>query len=163
MHTRMGWVGIRVPAKGMKKRRGLWVAIALGMIMAWTTACRAQLATVKVQRQPLGLRIPQDFLGYSMEVSTSGQGLQPYRGLQAGPQTGNEQPQYALGRPEAPNQGFFQFMRDLGHGVLRLVGTVRITLAGSPSTPLIRLHVTAHSLPRTSRTFPKLQWQPAGS
>lgn len=122
MHTRMGWVGIRVPAKGMKKRRGLWVAIALGMIMAWTTACRAQLATVKVQTQPLGLRIPQDFLGYSMEVSTSGQGLQPYRGLQAGPQTGNEQPQYALGRPEAPNQGFFQFMRDLGHGVLRLGG-----------------------------------------
>jgi hypothetical protein len=64
-------------------------------------------------------QVPKDFVGFSLEVSTAGQGLARFA------PGGTNQPtraEYALGTPGVPNQGFFQFMRNLGPGILRLGG-----------------------------------------
>jgi hypothetical protein len=96
-------------------------ALALGVIPV--RAARAQLATISVQTNVLGKAIPRDFVGLSLEVSQSGQGLQALQKNQlGGASLPKEQPEYALGRPGAPNQDFFQFMKNLGPGVLRLGG-----------------------------------------
>ncbi|HEV2115695.1 MAG TPA: hypothetical protein VGR48_06710 [Terriglobales bacterium] len=76
------------------------------------------MATISVQTTP-GPQIPKDFVGFSLEVSTAGQGLARF--AQSGA-TGPSRAEYALGSPTAPNHAFFQFMRNLGPGVLRLGG-----------------------------------------
>jgi hypothetical protein len=79
------------------------------------------LAIVSVETKALGREIPRDFVGFSLEVSTGGQGISAFKGN--GGTTGSaEQAVYALGHPGAPNEGYFRFMRDLGPGILRLGG-----------------------------------------
>lgn len=75
------------------------------------------LATVRVQIAPRAPRIPQDFVGLSLEVSPEGQGLRTATNAR-----GQRQIVYALGRPGAANRAYFQLMRDLGRGTLRLGG-----------------------------------------
>lgn len=75
------------------------------------------LATVRVQTSPLAPRIPRDFVGLSLEVSSGGQGLHTATNAHSGRRI-----IYALGRPGAPNRGYFRLMRDLGPGILRLGG-----------------------------------------
>jgi len=100
-----------------------WLGVALALGIMPVTVARAQLATISVRTNVLGREIPRNFVGLSLEVSESGQGLHPLHKNQLGrAPLLNEQPQYALGRPGAPNQGLFQFMRDLGPGILRLGG-----------------------------------------
>lgn len=84
----------------------------------------APLATVSVQAVPPGREIPRDFVGFSLEVSSGGQGLSAFKSKGSGEQAKapTEIGEYVLGRPDAPNAGFFQFMRDLGPGILRLGG-----------------------------------------
>ncbi len=82
------------------------------------------LASISVRTTPLGRRIPSGFVGMSLEVSTLGQALPvPPKDLQLANQI---HPQgdfvYALGVPGDPNRAFFQFMRNLGPGILRLGG-----------------------------------------
>jgi hypothetical protein len=115
--------------------RRLRVSIILALALASSAAacreCSAQapaasepLAAVTVQTRILGREIPRDFAGFSLEVSTAGQGLSAFQGANPGssPGAAEERPVYALGHPEAPNSGYFQFMRNLGPGVLRLGG-----------------------------------------
>ncbi len=101
-----------------------WLGFAFGLVLTPARRVRAQVATISVQTTALGKKIPRDFVGLSLEVSESGQGLQALQKSQLGGASppSNEQAQYALGRPNAPNEGFFQFMRNLGPGVLRLGG-----------------------------------------
>ncbi len=81
------------------------------------------IAEVNVDAQTLGREIPRDFVGFSLEVSTKGQGLTSFQGANPGNSgAAVEQPVYSLGYPGAPNQGYFQFMKKLGPGVLRLGG-----------------------------------------
>lgn len=98
--------------------------LAAALIAAVPAPGRAQLATVSVQTQPLGEQIPRDFVGFSLEVSTSGQGITAYKAGSTGAASARreESGQYALGHPGAPNTGYFRFMRDLGPGILRLGG-----------------------------------------
>lgn len=95
------------------------IAVCL-MALAGTTgwASQAPLATVSVQTKTLGRQIPKDFVGFSLEVSTAGQGLERFAG-------GNSEARraaYALGSADAPNRVFFEYMRNLGRGILRLGG-----------------------------------------
>jgi hypothetical protein len=82
------------------------------------------LATVTVDPTSLGTLIPADFVGFSLEVSTAGQGIGAFQGPGQQPRAGAsaEDIVYALGRPDAPNAGYFRFMRNLGAGILRLGG-----------------------------------------
>jgi hypothetical protein len=82
-------------------------------------AAQPALATISVQTTP-GRQIPKDFVGFSLEVSTAGQGLARFG--PAGKTAAPPRAEYALGSPAAPNQVFFQFMRNLGPGILRLGG-----------------------------------------
>jgi hypothetical protein len=84
----------------------------------------AALAAVSVRNDTLGAVIPRDFIGFSLEVSTAGQGIGAFEGAAGagGAAQPAEQPVYALGHPGSPNQGFFRFMRNLGPGILRLGG-----------------------------------------
>ena len=79
------------------------------------------LATVSVANDQLYGTIPRDFVGFSLEVSTAGQGIGAFQGDSAAARAA-EQPIYALGHPGYPNQGYFRFMRNLGPGFLRLGG-----------------------------------------
>ena len=81
----------------------------------------APLATVSVTTGALNGEIPRDFIGFSLEVSTAGQGIGAFQGDSAAGRAA-EQPIYALGHPGHPNQGFFRFMRNFGPGILRLGG-----------------------------------------
>ena len=86
---------------------------------------QAPVATISVEAEPLGPQIPKDFVGLSLEVSTGGQGLPAFKKAEGAAGLSQAQPtetQYALGHPGAPNAAFFQFMRNLGTGVLRLGG-----------------------------------------
>ena len=87
-------------------------------------AATSRLAAVSVETGTLRGEIPRDFLGFSLEVSTVGQGIGAFAGPNApGAATEPaEQIVYALGRPGAPNEGYFRFMRNLGEGILRLGG-----------------------------------------
>ena len=83
----------------------------------------ARLAGVSVANDTLGAEIPRAFVGFSLEVSTAGQGIGAFQGAAgAGGAQPAEQPVYALGHPGSSNQGFFRFMRNLGPGILRLGG-----------------------------------------
>jgi hypothetical protein len=103
-------------------------SLACALTLLAPVAARAQdaapaapLAVVTVAAESLGAAIPRGFVGFSLEVSTAGQGIGAFQGPQA---TGAaaEQAVYALGHPDAPNQGYFRFMRNLGPGTLRLGG-----------------------------------------
>ena len=110
------------------RKRSAWLPAMLGAVIALSlspgVAAQAPLATVDVQTQPLGARIPADFVGISLEVSTAGQGLAiPPAAMQMGkPAQPGAEYAYALGHPGAPNTIFFKFLRNLGPGVLRLGG-----------------------------------------
>jgi hypothetical protein len=93
----------------------------------------AQLATVTLETKALGRRIPRDFVGFSLEVSTAGQGLPTPAKIAAGSANQPGVPQYALGSPGAPNEGFFRFMRNLRPGVLRLGGNSQDNTCWNPS------------------------------
>ncbi len=80
----------------------------------------APLAVVTVQPESLGTTIPRGFVGFSLEVSTAGQGIAAFQG--GATPAAAEQAVYALGRPGAPNTAYFHFMRNLGPGTLRLGG-----------------------------------------
>jgi len=86
------------------------------------SAGAAPIATVTVETARLGVEIPSHFIGYSLEVSTAGQGIGAFQGPAAGAGPSADEAVYALGRPEAPNAGYFQLMRNLGAGILRLGG-----------------------------------------
>jgi hypothetical protein len=85
---------------------------------------RAPMATVSVLPDSLGATIPRDFMGFSVEVSTMGQGIGAFNspGAAGAAAEPAEQILYALGHPGAPNEGFFRFMHNLGDGILRLGG-----------------------------------------
>ncbi len=105
--------------------RALGLALAALLLAAFPApAAQDPVATISVQTQPLGNEIPRDFLGLSMEVSTAGQALAtPPPSLQMkNPAESGAEFVYSLGEPGAPNTAFFNFMRDLGPGVLRLGG-----------------------------------------
>ncbi|MGH9378359.1 MAG: hypothetical protein ACRD1I_06115 [Terriglobia bacterium] len=104
------------------------ISFMFAVVLAFTNLGFAQsappLATVSVETKTLGREIPRDFVGFSLEVSTGGQGLAAFKAKQPGGSSGKmtKEGQYALGRPGNPNTGFFHFMRDLGPGILRLGG-----------------------------------------
>ncbi|MGH9641478.1 MAG: hypothetical protein ACRD3Q_03550 [Terriglobales bacterium] len=75
-----------------------------------------------MQTKPLGAKIPKDFAGFSLEVSTAGQGIGAFAPGGTASSPNPETAVYALGTRDAPNTQFFQFMRNLGPGVLRLGG-----------------------------------------
>jgi len=91
------------------------------------------VATVSVETQPLGILIPKDFVGISLEVSTAGQGIGAF--APGGETTASAPPvaEYALGTPEKPNEAFFQFMRNLGPGVLRMGGNSQDNTCWDPA------------------------------
>jgi hypothetical protein len=103
---------------------GRMTILLVAAVFAIPQVARAQLATVTVVTRPLGRQIPRDFVGFSLEISTGGQGLQAFAsGHQGGVSPSSQgEVQYALGHPGAPNDGFFTFMRNLGPGILRLGG-----------------------------------------
>lgn len=97
-----------------------FIVAALAITTRGWAQSAAPLATVSVETNSLGKEIPRDFVGFSLEVSTGGQGLAAFKGTEPG-KTAKEG-EYVLGRPGDPNTGFFRFMRDLGPGILRLGG-----------------------------------------
>lgn len=108
--------------------RGRWAkpsAFIVAAVLISATCSWAQsppLATISVEAKQIGKEIPKDFVGFSLEVSTGGQGLAAFKeGVKSAGATAR-QGEYALGTPENPNTGFFRFMRDLGPGILRLGG-----------------------------------------
>jgi len=105
--------------------------VVLGVALLVVRGARAQapaeaarpLATISVTAQRPLTVIPRDFIGYSLEVSTAGQGIGAFQGPNAAGAAGAaEQSVYALGRPGSPNEGYFRLMRALGAGILRLGG-----------------------------------------
>ena len=104
--------------------------VVVGLALLAVSGARAQavpggarpLATVVVDTRQAGTFIPRDFIGYSLEVSTAGQGIGAFQGGGAGAGPEAEQSVYALGRPGAPNLVYFRLMRNLGPGILRLGG-----------------------------------------
>lgn len=101
--------------------------VVLGLALVVVRGARAQapadtLAMVSVDTRRPGRTIPRDFIGYSLEVSTAGQGIGAFQGANAGGGQQVEQSIYALGRPDAPNQVYFHLMHNLGAGILRLGG-----------------------------------------
>ncbi|MGH9404481.1 MAG: hypothetical protein ACRD3D_01440 [Terriglobia bacterium] len=110
---------------GFSRSRGTWLRLAVvigAFVAAAAMSAGAQVATINVQTHPLGAEIPRDFLGFSLEVSTAGQGLKAFTAGKTASAAAQEQGVYALGHPGAPDRGYFNFMRDLGPGVLRLGG-----------------------------------------
>jgi hypothetical protein len=87
------------------------------------------LAAVSVETKAPGRQVPKDFVGFSLEVSTAGQGLPRF----AQGRNNAARAVYTLGNPAAPNQGFFQFMRNLGPGILRLGGNSQDNTCWKPA------------------------------
>ncbi len=121
-------------------RMAACVALGALALAAQAPAAAAPAAIVQVNARHPGARIPRDYAGFSNEVSTAGMGLpQPSAQaegtvqLPAGVPAG-AQLVYALGRPGAPNRGFFRFMRNLGPGVLRLGGNSQDNTCWKPAT-----------------------------
>jgi hypothetical protein len=80
------------------------------------------LATVSVDNRHPGAAIPRDFIGYSLEVSTAGQGIGAFAGGNTSGAAAAEQSVYALGIAGHPNAVYFRLMKNLGAGILRLGG-----------------------------------------
>jgi len=91
------------------------------------------LATVTVQTEPLGAQIPKDFAGFSLEVSTAGQGIGAFAPDGTKAASSSQMAEYALGTPAAPNEAFFQFMHNLGPGILRLGGNSQDNTCWDPA------------------------------
>lgn len=115
----------------------LWCTVyaASLSLVVWTstaTAAQAPLATISVKTEPLRAQIPKGFVGLSLEVSPLGEGFHavPQGQLSASGTTY----QYALGRADVPNKAYFQFMRNLGPGVLRLGGGSQDNTCWDPNT-----------------------------
>jgi len=90
---------------------------------------QSSLAAISVETKAPGRQIPKAFVGFSLEVSTAGQGLARFaQGASNAPRAA-----YSLGSPGAPNQGFFQFMRNLGPGILRLGGNSQDNTCWKPA------------------------------
>ncbi len=113
------------------KTVSLWLIAFAGVALLFLgpiTKAQEPVATITVNTQQLGAQIPKDFLGFSNEVSDAGQGLPPVTPQALGGPTevpgvpSNPRRVYILGKPDAPNTDFFEFMRNLGPGVLRLGG-----------------------------------------
>jgi hypothetical protein len=100
----------------------LSLCLACAVLLNSVTAAQARIATVSIETKPLGAHIPKDFAGFSLEVSTAGQGIGAFElgGVKAASTA--EAGEYALGTSNAPNEAFFRFMRNLGPGILRLGG-----------------------------------------
>ena len=94
---------------------------------------QATVATVTVQTEPLGAQIPKDFAGFSLEVSTAGQGIGAFAPDGTKAASSSQMAEYALGTPAAPNEAFFQFMHNLGPGILRLGGNSQDNTCWDPS------------------------------
>jgi hypothetical protein len=116
---------------GRSKTVSRWVIASAGVALLFLgpiTKAQEPAATITINTQQLGAQIPKDFLGFSNEVSDMGQGLPPVSPQALGGPTevpgvpSNPRQVYILGKPGAPNTGFFEFMRNLGPGVLRLGG-----------------------------------------
>jgi hypothetical protein len=103
----------------------------LSTFVAVPLACaQSALAAISIETKALGRQIPKDFVGFSLEVSTAGQGLARFaQGTSAPPRA-----VYALGAPSAPNQGFLQFMLNLGPGILRLGGNSQDNTCWKPAS-----------------------------
>lgn len=115
--------------RGPVSQRGAALPLLFALMLIGPGTWAAQpVATVTVNAQKPGAVIPRDFLGFSNEVSTAGMGL-PSPSTQA---LGNVQRPtgvpanatlvYVLGEPGSPNADFFNFMRNLGPGILRQGG-----------------------------------------
>ena len=133
---------------------------------AW--AQKPPLASISVETGKLGVQIPEDFVGISLEVSAAGQGVAPFAKPGAAKQGPAPQlaaparvPQYALGRGGEPNDIFFQFLRNLAS--CGSAGTARTTPAGSRRPLRIPIGAKAKSLPRTSASIRKPQKVPDGA
>ena len=111
----------------------LLVILTLTVLGCSMAAAQTPLATVSVETKTLGAKIPENFLGFSLEVSTQGQGIGAFTPGGASAAAGPPIAEYALGTPEAPNKAFFQFMNDLGQGVLRLGGNSQDNTCWNPA------------------------------
>lgn len=121
-------------------RVGYWIAacaclcaLTAFVSVVFVRATDSELAMVSVETETLGRQIPADFVGFSLEVSTAGQGLPngPKGATSSTAETGPSE--YALGSPGAPNKVFFRLMHNLGHGVLRLGGNSQDNTCWDPS------------------------------
>lgn len=115
-----------MPNAFLSSRRIARVAAGLSLALGLSLAAMAQtpVATVTVQTAPLGRLIPQDMIGFSLEVSAAGQGLPNAPRTADGAATVNSPANivYALGEPGQPNLGYAHFLGNLGKGLLRLGG-----------------------------------------
>lgn len=116
----------RMNAHGTLSQLSTFIVLVMALQISAGRAKAADqiLAKVSVNPNSLGVAIPKDYVGFSLEVSPMGQALPvPPESLQFGkalpPGTEFE---YALGNPGAPNRAFFQFMRNLPPSILRLGG-----------------------------------------
>ncbi|HLZ49625.1 MAG TPA: glycosyl hydrolase family 79 C-terminal domain-containing protein [Candidatus Acidoferrum sp.] len=127
------------------------------------TAAQAPVATVSIETKPLGARIPNDFAGFSLEVSTAGQGIGAFApgGIKAGSTA--EAAEYALGTSNAPNEAFFRFMRNLGPGILRLGGNSQDNtcwnLAAAPHPDWCKAPLSAADFQLFSRAAKDSGWR----
>lgn len=109
----------------------LALSVLSTLVAVPSAIAQSALAAISVQTKALGRQIPKDFVGFSLEVSTAGQGLARFA------QGGNNAPPravYSLGAPDAPNRGFLQLMRNLGPGILRLGGNSQDNTCWKPAS-----------------------------
>jgi hypothetical protein len=95
---------------------------------------QTRLARVSVETKTLGTRVPEDFVGISLEVSTAGQGIGAFAPDATTARSKAALAEYALGKPDAPNKVFFRFMRNLGPGILRLGGNSQDNTCWKPKS-----------------------------
>jgi hypothetical protein len=123
-------------SRNVSRQRAMQLLLCLlGAVLASHVA-RAQeaapVATVTVQTQQLGVQIPKDFVGLSLEVSTAGQGITAFASGTA-PPVKSPATAYALGTADAPNEAFFHSMHNLGPGILRLGGNSQDNTCWNPA------------------------------
>lgn len=97
-------------------------------------SAQTKLATVSVDTKTPGARVPEDFVGISLEVSTAGQGIGAFAPGATAAKSKAALAEYALGEPGAPNKVFFKFLRNLGPGILRLGGNSQDNTCWKPTT-----------------------------
>ncbi len=103
------------------------------MIAPLPAFAQEPVATISVETQPLGAQIPRDLVGISLEVSIAGQGIGAFAPGGTAAASAAPVAEYALGTPDKPNDAFFQFMRNLGPGVLRLGGNSQDNTCWNPA------------------------------
>ena len=100
----------------------LSICLVSAVLLNSVISAQEPIATVSIETKTLGAQIPKDFAGFSLEVSTAGQGIGAFAPGGAKAASTAEAAEYALGTSNAPNEAFFRFMRNLGPGILRLGG-----------------------------------------